>query len=485
MFAVNRIPAVRLVATISMFTVFAGPSAAASADAPSTGLAKRPNFVFILVDDQRWDAMSCAGHPFVKTPNIDRIATHGVRFTNAFVTLSLCAPSRAAFLTGIYDHTNGIPTNEGQELDPSAFPTYPQLLQRAGYETAFVGKWHQGPTAEPRPGFDYWMSFKGQGVYNDPALNENGRAFKAKGYITDLLTQAAVDFIKRPRNKPFSVCLWHKAVHEPFTPPERYKDLYKDVEIPEPASFRDTLEGKPEWQRANVLNGPRGRATASQPIPASIPPRKWNTHNERMLDYYRALAAVDDSVGSVLAALKETGAMENTVVIFAGDNGFFWGEHRRGDKRVAYEESLRIPLVICGPGVAKPGRTAEQMVLNIDVVPTILDLAGVKVPAQVQGRSLEPILAGGKPEWRKSFLFEYFQEAWLPRIPTLVGVRTTEWKYVRYPTIKAVDELYDLAKDPYEMHNLANDPAAKEQLAKMRAELERLMKETGYREMKK
>jgi len=452
----------------------------AAASDESAAPPRRPTFVFIRVDDLRYDAMSCAGHPFVKTPNIDRIATAGVRFTNAFVTLSLCAPSRAAFLTGIYNHANGIPTNEGQELDPSKFTTYPQLLQRAGYETAFIGKWHQGPTAGPRPGFDYWLSFRGQGVYVDPQLNENGREFKAQGYMTDLLTQAAVDFLKRPRNRPFSLCLWHKAVHGPFTPADRHKDLYRDVELPEPPSFRDTFEGKPAWQRALVRPGGKAKDEAGEPVPPSIPPEKWNPRGEDRLNYYRALAAVDDSVGRVLATLKETGQLDNTVVIFAGDNGFFMGEHRRGDKRLAYEESLRIPLLMCGPGVAKPGSTREQMVLNIDMAPTLLDLAGVKPAAQMQGRSFKPILAGESPDWRKSFLFEYYQEGWLPRIPTLVGVRTTDWKYVTYPTIKDIDELYNLKADPYEMKNLAADPAAKDQLAKMKAELDRLKKETGY-----
>ncbi|MGB9623799.1 MAG: sulfatase family protein [Phycisphaerae bacterium] len=467
---------------VSLFVTAALPRLllAAEGDAKSPGSAARPNFVFVLVDDLRYDAMSCAGHPFVKTPNIDRIATNGVRFTNAFVTLSLCAPSRAAFLTGIYNHVNGVPTNEGQELDPAKFATYPRLLRDAGYETAFIGKWHQGPTSDPRPGFDYWLSFRGQGVYIDPQLNENGREFKAQGYMTDLLTQAAVDFLKRPRSRPFSLCLWHKAVHGPFTPAERHKDLYRDVQLPEPPSFRDTFEGKPAWQRRMASPGGKAKDEAGEPVPRSIPPEPWQPRNAARLDYYRALAAVDESVGRVLAALKETGQLDNTVVIFAGDNGFFMGEHRRGDKRLAYEESLRIPLLMCGPGVAKPGSTREQMVLNIDMAPTILDMAGLKPAAGTQGRSFKAILAGEDPAWRKSFLFEYYQEAWLPRIPTLVGVRTADWKYVTYPTIQDLDELYDLRNDPNEMKNLAADPAARHPLELMKAELDRLKKETGY-----
>jgi len=439
---------------------------------------RRPNFVFFLVDDLRYDALSCTGSPFAKTPGIDRIASAGVRCTNAFVTISLCAPSRACFLTGTYAHTNGVTTNEQMEFDHS-MATFPRLLQSAGYETAFIGKWHMKGVATPRPGSDYWLSFVGQGQYVDPKLNENGRGFQATGYMTDLLTRYAVDFLKPPREKPFSLCLWHKAVHGPFTPAERHKDLYKDVQFPEPPSFKDALEGKPAWQRSRNPNGPRRRA--SRPAPPARQPGEWNPRGQQMLNYYRALAAVDESVGRVLDTLKDTGALDNTVIILAGDNGFFHGEHGLGDKRLAYEESIRIPMLICGPGVAGGGGKVEPILLNIDVAPTTLDLAGVKPPSAMQGMSFKPLLAGQKPAWRTSFLYEYYQEKWLPRIPTMVGVRTEKWKYVTYPELKDLDELSDLAKDPIEMHNLAMEPAASDQLARMKAELQRLIQETGYK----
>ncbi len=444
--------------------------------APAAAEARRPNFVFILVDDLRWDAMSCMNHPFVKTPNIDRIATGGVRFANAFVTTSLCAPSRAAFLTGACAHTN-----ENQEFD-HAMPTFASQLQAAGYETAFVGKWHMKNVATPRPGFDYWLSFKGQGRYIDPQLNENGRDFQATGYMTDLLTQYAVDFLKRPRQKPFCLCLWHKAVHGPFTPADRHKNLYADARMPEPPSFRDTFEGKPAWQRARHVGGARKRGpqAATQPVPDSIPPEPWDPRTPARIDYFRTLAAVDESVGRVLAALKDAGQLDNTVILFAGDNGFFHGEHRRGDKRTAHEESIRIPLLVCGPGIARPGTVSEQMVVNIDVAPTILDMAGVRPPATMQGRSLKPILAGQSPPWRTSFFYAYYKEAWLPAIPTMYAVRTADWKYVAYPEIKDIDELYDLKRDPHEMRNLVADPTAQPKLAQMKAELQRLMKELAF-----
>lgn len=467
--------------------------------ADAAGKQRQPNFVFFLVDDLRYDAMSCAGHPFVKTPNVDKLATGGVRFTNAFVTLSLCAPSRATFMTGAYGHVNGVRTNEKEEFDPQAFATFPMLLQKAGYETAFVGKWHMKPTDMPRPGFDYWLSFVGQGVYENPKLNENGRQFQAQGYMTDLLTDKAVDWLKHDRSKPFALCVWHKAVHEPFTPAERHRNLYADAALPEPASFRDTLAGKPAWQRAKVAPRPvqpgaKKRAKdanasllppTTQPVPDSISPGRWDGRAPRRLDYFRTLAAVDDSVGRVLQTLEETGQLENTYVLFAGDNGFFHGEHHRGDKRAAYEESIRIPFVMCGPEIAKDKspRLISEMVLNIDFAPTILDLAGAKPAATMQGRSFKPLLAGqtSSPAWRTEFLYEYYQESWLPVIPTMFAVRTTDWKYVTYPGINDIDELYDLAKDPHETHNLVTDPAAKANLAEMRAKLERLKKQTAMR----
>ncbi len=466
----QRTPLITVLAT-SIIAVVCLASVLSAAD-------RRPNFVFFLIDDLRYDALSCTGSPFAKTPNIDRIASAGVRCTNVFVTIALCAPSRACFLTGTYAHTNGVTTNEQLEFGHS-MATFPKLLQASGYETAFIGKWHMKGVADPRPGFDYWLSFVGQGVYQDPKLNEKGRSFQATGYMTDLLTQYAVDFLKRPREKPFSLCLWHKAVHGPFTLAERHKDLYKNVQLPEPPNFKDTLEGKPAWQRSRNPGDPRNLTT--RPAPPARNPGEWNPRGRQMLNYYRTLAAVDDSVGRVLDTLRDLGALDNTVIIFAGDNGFFHGEHGRGDKRLAYEESIRIPMLICGPGVAGAGGKLEPMVLNIDMAPTILDLAGVRPPSSMQGMSFKPLLAGQKPVWRTSFLYEYFKEGWLPRIPTMVGVRTETWKYVTYPELEDLDELYDLTKDPIEMHNLATGPAAKGQLTKMKAELHRLIKETGYK----
>jgi len=449
---------------------------------PSSGKTQiRPNFVFILIDDMRWDVMSCVGHPFVRTPHIDRIATAGVRFANAFVTTSLCSPARASFLTGCTARKHGVRFNAKMDLTPKT-PTFPQILQSAGYETAFVGKWHMSGDPNPRPGFDYWLSFRNQGEYIDPELNENGRNFKTKGYMTDLLTKYAVGYLKRKRAKPFCLCLSHKAVHAEFIPAERHKHLYTPSDLLEPISWHDTLADKPRWLREITLRG--GRLKKPMPpggIPTSIEPIEWNPSdemNQRRLNWHRTLAAVDESVGQVLDVLQAEDLANNTFVIFASDNGFFLGEHRRPDKRLAYEESIRIPLLISGPGLVKPAGIIKQMTLNIDIAPTILDLAGTKIPANMQGRSLVPLLTDKKPEWRKSFLYEYFKEDWLPGIPTMTAIRTEQWKYIRYPEIEDTDELYHVVRDPHEMHNLVKDPKSKDQLAKMRAELDRLLKDT-------
>ena len=444
--------------------------------------ARRPNIVFVLVDDQRWDAAGFMGHPFLPTPNIDRIANEGVRFDNAFVTTSLCSPSRACFLTGCYAHTHGVVTNDGNDPDPGC-PTFPALLQKRGYETAFIGKWHMAPSAQPRDGFDYWLSFAGQGHYTDPDLNENGRDFKASGYMTDILTDYAVAWLRQPRERPFCLVLSHKAVHGPFTPAARHAEALADARTPEPASYRETLADKPAWLRRMMTYGARrGEWIGSQgrPVPAEIPPQDWDPASKSRLDYYRAMLAVDDSVGRVLRALEASGQLERTAVVYASDNGFFHGEHRRGDKRLAYEESIRIPMVMRYPEAVRPGTACEDLVLNIDLAPTLLELAGAAIPAHMQGASLRPLLAEESARWRESFLYTYFREEWLPSIPLIHGVRSRRWKYIAYPDVDDIEELYDLAADPQEMRNLAGDPGRTGVLHEMRAELRRLLQQTEY-----
>ena len=424
----------------------------------------RPNVVFILVDDLRWDALGCAGHPFVKTPNIDRLAKEGVRFRNAFVTTPLCSPSRASFLTGQYAHTHGVQGNGNNNARSHELATFPRMLQKAGYATGYVGKWHMGTDDSPRPGFDRWVSFRGQGAHVNPVLNIDGKVTKVEGYTTDILTEHAVAFLKQPRHKPFALYLAYKAVHGPFTPADRHKALYADDPITRPPSVHDTLDGKPVIQRKIEGQKPPGPGTG---------PGELLIRNQ-----LRMLAAIDEGVGRLLKTLEETKQLDRTLLIFTSDNGYFWGEHGLGDKRAAYEESIRVPLLVRCPALARPGTVRDELVLNIDIAPTLLDLAGVEVPKTMHGRSLVPLLRGNAGGWRTAFLAEYFAEPKFARIPTWQAVRTVRWKYIRYPDYAGMDELYDLHADPHELKNLVQDPHAQAALKELRAELERLLMET-------
>lgn len=443
--------------------------------------AERPNIVFILIDDLAHDALGHAGrYPFLKTPHIDQLAREGGRFTNAFVTMSLCSPSRASFLSGQHAHTHGVINNRGLELDPQ-IPTFPQELQRAGYATAYVGKWHMNHSSDPRPGFDYWLSFSGQGVYFDPPLNENGRQFKATGYMTDLLTEYAVKWLdgRKAKGGPFCLYLSHKAVHGPFDPAPRHAGMYGDVKMAEPASWSDDKADKPAWMRDNRPMKQR-KKQGPVAIPERLPPRPWLGNQKSHINYLEAIAAVDDSVGAVMRKLRELGVADDTVVVFTSDNGFFLGEHRRGDKRLAFEESVRIPMIVRYPKLVKAGSAIGAMALSVDVAPTLLDLAGVKTPPTMQGRSLVPVLGGKTPaDWPDTFLYEYFREEPYP-IPTITAVRTPRWKLVTYPETGEL-ELYDLQADPHELENVAGDSKHAAKLAEMKSLLEAQKKATGFR----
>ncbi|MHC4258594.1 MAG: sulfatase-like hydrolase/transferase, partial [Planctomycetota bacterium] len=452
----------------------------------------RPNMIFILTDDQRWDEMSCMGHKFLKTPNMDRIRNEGVLFSNAFCTTSLCSPSRATFLTGTYAHTHGVINNNGREYDPDITPIYPELLQQSGYVTAHIGKLHMAPHARPRRGYDHWISFKGQGVYIDPVLNINGQEQKVKGYVTDLLSDYAVDFIKQDHDQPFCMTLSHKAVHEPFTPPPRHQDLYKGQMLDEPANFSDDFTGKAKWQRRLAIKDWRWRFRSSefrtQGVPEKFPVTKefdhmdhwWNQGN-RWLNKNRCLSSVDDGIGRIFEVLEETGKLENTIIVFASDNGYFLGEHRRHDKRVPYEESMRIAFIMMYPKAIKPHSTVDEPVMNLDLAPTLLDYAGVPIPKTVQGVSLKPLLDGKQMDFRKSVFHEYYVDL-VHSIPRTLCIRTKDFKYIIYPDLDDIDEMYDLRNDPYELKNISQDPTYTPQKTELQAELERQMKETGYRE---
>ena len=419
----------------------------------------RPNFVFILTDDHAYDAMGCAGHAWIRTPALDRLAGDGVRFSNAFVTSSLCSPSRASFLTGLYPHEHGVVSNEVQDI-PAGMPTFPQLLRQAGYRTAFVGKWHMGRFARPRPGFDHWISFNSQGDYLKNTLNVDGTWELCENYITDEITARGVSFLEQADDRPFMLMLSHKAIHQPFLPAARHATLYDDAVVTNDLPTGDRLDLKPDWGGRRQEPDLRGFLLANA----------------------RTLAAVDEGVASILDVLARSGRLDDTVIVYASDNGFLKGEHGGlWDKRVAYEPSIRIPLLVRYPRVFAPGTVCEELALNIDLMPTLLKLAGVPTPARLSGLSLAELTTGTAS--RESFLYEYFQE--LGSAPTTVALRSRRYKYITYPqNPEYTRELYDLHYDPHELINRVDEAAYGAEVARLDAELESLKSRTGFRMMK-
>ncbi|MBM3768674.1 MAG: sulfatase [Acidobacteria bacterium] len=438
----------------------------------------RPNIVFVLVDDLRWDELGCTGHPFASTPNCDRLAREGASFVNAFSVVPLCSPSRASFLTGQYPHRHGIIDNTNRSAASHKLITWPRLLHDAGYETAFIGKWHMGNDDSPRPGFDSWVSFKGQGECIDPDLNVNGKAVSTHGYITDLLTDHAVDFIDKRRARPFCLYLSHKAVHpniqqrddgsttggggdaEFFIPAPRHAKLYDGMIPPRRANYKRPPKNQPALEQKIEGLPPLGDSTAT---PDSV-----------ILNRMRMMKAVDESLGRVVAALERANQLDNTIVVMTGDHGYFYGEHSlAAERRLAYEETIRIPLLIRYPASAKAGSKPAHVALSIDIAPTMLTAAGLRAPAQMQGHSLFA------PKRRDDFLIEYYSDTVFPRIRKMgyKAVRSRDWKYIHYTDLNGADELYDLARDPFEMNNLIADPAARRLLRTARARLALLAKD--------
>lgn len=423
---------------------------------------KRPNIVFILTDDHRWDALGCMGHPFVQTPHLDRIAREGVLFENAFVTTSLCSPSRASFITGQYAHTHGVVTNHTPWENQNT--TFLELLKTSGYDTAFIGKWHMPGKGLPElRGVDQFISFTkegGQGIYYDCPLIIDGVESNRKGkYITEDLTDFALDYVGKKRDNPFCLYLSHKAVHFGFRPPKHLKNLYDNVDLNLP----------PESDTWNTF-------TNNHPFVGALLPMNFLYRN-----YCECVTSVDEQVGRLLAKLEEKGILDDTIIIYAGDNGHLWGEHGLYDKRVAYEESIRIPFMVRYPGFIKdPGRRAGQMVLNIDLAPTILDLAGIGIPSHMQGQSMTPILRTAEAKGRSSWLYEHFPVFPIP-IPGMTAVRTDTHKYVEYQDDARPRQLFDLEKDPREKRNLMNTEEGEKLSEGLKEELEYLKKTTGYR----
>jgi N-acetylglucosamine-6-sulfatase len=437
-----------------------------------------PNIIYILSDDHRYDFMGFMGKPkFLNTPSLDKMARDGAHLQNAFVTTSLCSPSRASILTGMYSHKHGVVDNDS--LVPADNVFFPRYLQQVGYETAFMGKWHMGSESdEPRKSFDKWISFKGQGVYYDPLMNIDGSHVQRKGYITDILTDYAVEYIKEKSSaaeqekKPFFLYLSHKAVHAMFEPAERHKGKYDNVKIDYPDTMANTKENyadKPRWVEAQRY-GWHGVDYLYQ---------GQLEFDEFYRKYCETILALDEGIGAVLDALTETGLDKNTVVFYMSDNGFSLGEHGLIDKRQMYEESMRIPLIAYAPGLITPSTKISELVQNIDIAPTILELAGIKTPGDMDGRSFLPLLKGEAADWRDRVFYEYFWERPFPHTPTVFGVRTNKYKYMTFWGIWDVDELYDIENDPEEKHNLIKSPEHQELIKDLNQRVYAWLEATG------
>ncbi len=442
--------------TIACFTGLTG-----SARALGVPKKKTRNVIFILSDDHRYDFMGFLNKPdFLKTPNMDRMAHKGAYIKNATVSTSLCSPSRTSILTGQYAHKHGVVDNNTRVPEGTVF--FPQYLQKAGYQTAFIGKWHMGRSDKPRPGFDKWISFRGQGVYFDPVLNIDGKKVKRKGHISDILTQYAMDWLQKDRDpdKPYFLYLSHKAVHAMFKPAKRHLNKYEDVKLTYPDTMADTEENykdKPAWVKAqrNSWHGVDYMYHGQM---------DFDTFYKR---YCETLLGVDESIGKILDYVDDSGQADSTLVVYMGDNGFCFGEHGLIDKRHMYEASMRVPMLAYGPGIIKPGTVIDELIQNIDIAPTILDIAGVRTPDNMDGQSFLKLLAGKRMPWRQEAYYEYYWERNFPQTPTVHGVRTRQFKYIHYHGIWDVDELYNLQKDPDEKHNLIHKPEHKKLVKQM------------------
>ncbi len=438
---------------------------------------KPRNVVFILSDDHRYDAMSFMGHPFIETPVLDKMAKSGAHLKNAFVTTSLCSPSRASILTGLYTHKHGVVDN--QRLEPDDILYFPQYLQKAGYNTAYIGKWHMGHASdEPRKGFDHWVSFVGQGHYLSPSpnytFNVNGERVKQKGYITDELTDYAVDWLleQKDADQPFFMYLSHKAVHSNFTPAERHAGRYSDVDWDYPESgylTEEQLSKLPRWRR-DARNSWHGRDF----------PYHSNMGTKAIYKRYcEAFLAVDESIGRVMDTLKELGVYEDTLVIYMGDNGHLFGEHGLIDKRVPYEASIRVPMLMQCPNLFEGGQVVEEVVANIDISATIFEAAGIKTPGYMDGSSMLPLVSGEPYEWRKNFLYVYYWEWRFPMTPTVMALRQDRYKFITTYGLWDIDELYDMENDPTESNNLIAEPKYQEIAKSMQDELYAMLADAG------
>jgi N-acetylglucosamine-6-sulfatase len=453
---------------------------------------RRPNVVFVLTDDQRADCLGLAGHPYLKTPNIDRLGKEGVYFPNAFCTTSLCSPSRASILSGLYAHSHGVVNNFTEY--PRELPSFPRQLQAAGYRTAYIGKYHMGEeNDEKRPGFDYFVTHKGQGKYWDTEFNVDGDRQVLKGYYTTVVTDLAEKWLRGQRagdgsggaKKPFLLMIGHKAPHSFYYPEPKHEHAFDDAKIEyPPTAFK--LDDKPRWfrDRLDTWHGIYGPLFDYRKKFPDRRPEAVKDFAAMTRAYWGTILSVDDSVGRLHKLLAELGELDNTLFIFTADNGLLNGEHGMVDKRTMHEPSIRVPLVVRFPGLTPTDRprVIQHQVLTLDFTPTILDVCGVAPLAKTHGRSWKKLAQGDASGWRTSWYYEYNYEKQFPYTPNVRGVRTDRYKYIHYPhgddkPDRHMAELYDLKADPEETTNLIAKPEHAATVSRLQAELRQLMKE--------
>lgn len=481
---------------------------------------KRPNIIFIMTDDHTTQAMSCYGGDLIQTPNMDRIANEGIRMDRCYATNALSGPSRACVLTGKFNHINGF-TDNACRFDSSQ-QTFPKLLQQAGYETAIIGKWHL--ISEPQ-GFDHWSILTGQeeqGDYYNPEFNENGTQITEQGYVTDIITDKAISWMesRRDKNQPFCLMVHEKAPHRNWMPAPRHLGIFNNTKFPEPQSLFDDYKGrqaaalqdmsishtlKTDWDlklltHNELLNDTTNRLyNVYKRMPKDVQ-RKWDSvyaqriteyrsgklqgkelvswkYQQYMRDYLATVLSVDENIGRLLTYLEEKKQLENTIIIYTSDQGFFLGEHGWFDKRFMYEECERMPLIIRYPKVIKAGSNSSALCMNIDFAPTLLDFANVPIPADIQGTSLKPILRnnGETPSnWRKAVYYHYYEYPAEHSVKRHYGIRTQDFKLIHFYNDIDTWEMYDLKKDPHEQNNLYGNP----EYANKQRELSTLLNET-------
>ncbi|MCC3860878.1 sulfatase-like hydrolase/transferase [Pseudemcibacter aquimaris] len=445
----------------------------------------RPNMIVVLVDDMRFDEIGAAGHPYIQTPNIDRIAAEGAHFENSFTVNPLCSPSRATLLTGQHAHYHGITDNLARNEQSHRLETFPQRLSENGYDTAFIGKWHMGNDDTARPGFTDWAGMRGQGEAIDPTFNIDGERKQIKGYVTDILHDLSIDFIKKERDNPFMLYLSHKALHPNvfqaddgsaadlpegqtrtgFVAADRHVGMYQDAVPPRRPNYGIVPTDKPALMR-NIENVP----TLS--IDTVTPDKTIHERHEMLM-------AIDEGLGRLLSELETSGKLDNTIIIVTSDHGYWYGEHALGaERRMAYEEGIRIPLLIRYPAKIKAGDKPTQTALTLDLAPTLIEFAGLNIEKVRHGRSLVPILSGEQVDsWRDTFMIEYYSDTVFDRMDHMgyKAVRSEQYKYIRYEDLEGMDELYDIKADPYELKNIISEEGSEQIVEEMNAELNRLI----------